>query len=303
MSTPPNRSATAAKAARTEAGSVTSQATASARAADRLGRGARGRLGRRRASATSAPAAAKARAVATPMAPAAPVIAAIWPASGNSLAPPSLACSSDQYSQSNMSASEIDSKRPTASASVMVATAASARSAAMRGVLARAAEPEQAEPRHQHHPRQRIEHRLGAAAAGIVALEIAPVILHEGGDRGFGARGEVGLLAGLGRRQHQRPVLGADGVVGRHHAGRGIARDLGAVDEIEDRRRRCGSPGSGGGTRPRSWRRAALQAPRTIGATAASGSAACGSCAVANTARRPRCSAASASDTISIMRS
>ena len=48
---------------------------------------------------------------------------------------PSLACSSGQYSTSNMSASVIDWKRPIASASVMAAIAASARSAAMRGVL------------------------------------------------------------------------------------------------------------------------------------------------------------------------
>jgi hypothetical protein len=71
-------------------------------------------------------------AVAAPIAPAAPVTTAIWPASGGSAAVPSLACSSAQYSMSNMSACESDSKRPIASASVMVAIAASAMSAAMR---------------------------------------------------------------------------------------------------------------------------------------------------------------------------
>ncbi len=41
-------------------------------------------------------------------------------------------------------------------------------------------------------------------------------------------------LPRFGRSEHQRPVLGADGVVGRHHAGGGVAGDLRAVDEIED---------------------------------------------------------------------
>ena len=45
---------------------------------------------------------------------------------------PSLACSSDQYSTSNRSASSADSKRPIASASVTVSTVLSAMSAAIR---------------------------------------------------------------------------------------------------------------------------------------------------------------------------
>ena len=92
-------------------------------------------------SATSAPAAANAFAVAAPIAPAAPVTTATWPASGFSGSLPSLACSIGQYSVSNMSASVIDWKRPIASASVMVATAASARSAAMRASLAERPSP------------------------------------------------------------------------------------------------------------------------------------------------------------------
>ena len=54
-----------------------------------------------------------------PMAPPAPVMTAICPANGRSFSLPSLACSIGQYSQSNMSASVIGSKRPIASASVM----------------------------------------------------------------------------------------------------------------------------------------------------------------------------------------
>ena len=106
------------------------------------------------------------------MVPPAPVTTATWPASGFSATAPSFACSSDQYSMSNMSASEIDSKRPIASASVMVSIADSARSAAMRASLLRAAETEQAEPRHEHDARQRIERPLAAADARVMAREV-----------------------------------------------------------------------------------------------------------------------------------
>ena len=44
---------------------------------------------------------------------------------------------------------------------------------------------------------------------------------------------EVVELAGLGRGHDQRPGLDADDVVGRHHAGAGVAGDLLAVDESE----------------------------------------------------------------------
>src|SRR5580704_16962898 len=124
VSTPPNAAAIFANAACTDDALVTSHGTTNGAPPIALA-AVRAAPASTSSSATSAPAAAKALAVAAP-------IAATWPASGSSLAAPSLACSSDQYSQSNMSASEIDSKRPTASASVMVETAASAKSAAMR---------------------------------------------------------------------------------------------------------------------------------------------------------------------------
>ena len=114
-------------------------------------------------SATSAPAAANALAVAAPIAPPAPVTTATWPASGFSGALPSLACSIGQYSVSNMSASVIGRKRPIASASVMVETAASARSAAMRASLAERPKPVKTQARHQHDARQGIDHPFAAA--------------------------------------------------------------------------------------------------------------------------------------------
>src|ERR1700730_15719029 len=98
MSTPPNTSAILANADRTEAASVTSQRTASAAPPTALAVASTA-ASSTSSSAISAPAAAKALAVAAPIVPAAPVIAAIWPASGNSLAAPSFACSNDQYSQ------------------------------------------------------------------------------------------------------------------------------------------------------------------------------------------------------------
>ena len=62
-------------------------------------------------------------------------------------------------------------------------------------------------------------------------------MVHEGrGRRCDGGSELCGCVrpTALGRRNHQRPVLGADGVVGRDHAGRGIARDLRAIDEVQD---------------------------------------------------------------------
>ena len=114
---------------------------------------------------------------------------------------------------------EIDAKRPIASASVIVAIAASAMSAAIRGVLRGAAKPEQAEARHQHDAGQGVERRAVAAHARVVRREIGAIP----GREVRGRRAHVVLegveLAGFRRRHDQRPVLRADGVVRRHHAG------------------------------------------------------------------------------------
>ena len=133
--------------------------------------------------AISAPAALKAVAVAAPIAPAAPVIAAIWPASGGSLRAPSLACSSGQYSTSNISASEIDSNRPIASASATPSIHCFGDVGGNDGVLLGAAEAEQAEAGNQDDAGQGIELPLAAADALVVALEIVSIILDESFDR------------------------------------------------------------------------------------------------------------------------
>ena len=105
MSTPPKASTTLSNAAFTDAASVTSQATADALPIA-FALSPPQRLHSTSSSATSAPAAANAFAVAAPMAPPAPVIDRDL--AGQRLlgfALPSLACSSDQYSRSNMSSS------------------------------------------------------------------------------------------------------------------------------------------------------------------------------------------------------
>ena len=91
-------------------------------------------------------------------------------------------------------------------------------------VLLAAAESEQADPGHQHHARRRIEHGLDAADARIVAAEIVPVALAVGRDGAAHLRLEPGEVARLGGGDDQRPVLDADVVVGRHHAGLAVAR-------------------------------------------------------------------------------
>ena len=100
-------------------------------------------------------------------------------------------------------------------------------------------EAEQPEPRHQRDTRQWIERLLDAADARIVAGEIGLVVVDERRDGVVCSTPEVVELAVGGGGQEQRPVLGADGVVGRHHAGLAIARDVGAVDEIEHGRCRA----------------------------------------------------------------
>ena len=87
---------------------------------------------------------------------------------------PSLACSIGQYSLSNMSASVIDWKRPMASASVMAATAASARSAAMRASFAERPSPKRPRPGTSTTRGRGSSMRLAAADARVVAREILP---------------------------------------------------------------------------------------------------------------------------------
>ena len=152
-----------------------------------------------------------------------------------SLALPSFACSSDQYSTSNRSASGSGSKRPTASASVMVAIAASARSAAIFASFLLRPSPNRPTPGTSTTRGDGIEHGLDAADARIVAGEIVLVGLAVGRDGVADRAPESGEIAVRGRGNHERLVLDADNVVGRHHAGLAVAFDLGAVDEIHHR--------------------------------------------------------------------
>ena len=101
-------------------------------------------------------------------------------------------------------------------------------------VLLRSPEAEQPEAGDERDARQRIERLLGAASARILAREIALVVLDERLHRRVRGALEVIHLAVLGRGDHQRPVLGADGVIGRDDARLAVAGEVGAADKIHD---------------------------------------------------------------------
>src|SRR5207253_10388142 len=71
-------------------------------------------------------------------------------------------------------------------------------------------------------------------ATEVIAGEIGLVILDERLHRSLDRQLEFAAFAGFGGRDDQRPILGADGVIGRDYAGPGVARGSGAVDVIEN---------------------------------------------------------------------
>ena len=72
------------------------------------------------------------------------------------------------------------------------------------------------------------------ADARIVAFEIGAVILDEFSDRRARSFCKGRFVAGFRCGHDHRPVLGADGVVGRDDAARRVIGDVFAIDEIED---------------------------------------------------------------------
>ena len=103
------------------------------------------------------------------------------------------------------------------------------------GVLLRTSKAEQAEAGHERDARQRVEWALDPAGARILSREIGLVALAEVAHRRLRGALEIIHAVACGCDGDERPVLGADGVVGRYHAGLAVARELGAVDEVEDR--------------------------------------------------------------------
>src|SRR5262249_59958755 len=83
--------------------------------------------------------------------------------------------------------------------------------------------------------RQRVEGALDPSDTGILAREIGLVALDECPHCGTDRALELVHSVGLGWARHERPVLRADRVIGRYHACLPIARELRAIDEIEDR--------------------------------------------------------------------
>ena len=105
---------------------------------------------------------AHSRAVARPMAPAPPVTAATWPAAAFLRLAELRLLERPVFHVEEVGLAS-DSKRPTASAPVTVAIAILGDVGGDRGVLGAASEAEEAEPRHQDHARQRVEHELRVA--------------------------------------------------------------------------------------------------------------------------------------------
>ncbi len=130
ISTPPNVLHTVSNAARTDSPFVTSQVTAIAEPPTVCAEAVAADSSMSK-TAISAPIWPKAAAVAAPIPLPPPVTKATCPASSLSGVWPSLACSRDQYSISNRSASLADSNLPMASASVTVSMVLSAMSAAI----------------------------------------------------------------------------------------------------------------------------------------------------------------------------
>ncbi len=110
------------------------------------------------------------------------------------------------------------------------------------GILRRAPEAEQPDARHEHHARAGIELGLVAAGRRILPREISIVARSEFRHRLTHRIGEGVELARLRRRHHERRVLGADDVVGRHHAALAVGGKLRPVHIAEDLR-----PGAEGG--------------------------------------------------------
>ena len=86
----------------------------------------------------------------------------------------------------------------------------------------------------QHHARHGVEHGLFRFGLGVVTLEIGAVALGIGGTASArGLRGEVVQRRRVCRRQDHRPGLDADHMVGRGHAGLGVAGHILAAHEVE----------------------------------------------------------------------
>ncbi len=101
-------------------------------------------------------------------------------------------------------------------------------------ILGRGAKAEHADARHQHDARQRIEFFFLLFAFGVVDGEIIVIARDKRVDSGLHVLFPLIQLAGLGRGHQQRPVLGADGVIGRDDADLAVAGDILAAHVIEN---------------------------------------------------------------------
>ena len=118
----------------------------------------------------------------------------------------------------------------------MTAMAFSAMSAAMAASLAVAPTPNRPTPGTRITRGSGIEFLLLHRALVVVAGEIVVIARHEGIDGGANLARPFVELARIRRGHDQRPVLGADGMIGRHHALLAVARQLGAIHIVQNRR-------------------------------------------------------------------
>ncbi len=103
-------------------------------------------------------------------------------------------------------------------------------------VASRAAEAEQPQSRHQDTRGIGSSSRFGSCLAWIVAGEIGVIIGRETIDGRAHSCLEVVEPSLLGRRYDQRVIFRAQRMIGGNDAHLAVARELGAVDIIEDRR-------------------------------------------------------------------
>jgi hypothetical protein len=102
------------------------------------------------------------------------------------------------------------------------------------GILGRGADAEQTDAGHEDQPRHGVEFDLDAADAGVLAREHLVVVGHVAVDSAVHSGLALVELGCRRCRHHQRLVLGANDVVGGHHAALADVGKIGGADVVQD---------------------------------------------------------------------
>ena len=102
------------------------------------------------------------------------------------------------------------------------------------GVFFRASQAEQAQPGRQRDAGQGIELLLAAAGTRVVAFKVLMIVRGKLANALPSGPREFVKLANVWRRQNQRPVFGADRVVGGDDAGPALPVQIFAVHEVQN---------------------------------------------------------------------